>query len=75
MSEANTATGQLDALLQRRTGGQINIRGLRFQLLYALQCALELLQSDTAFTAVGLERFEDVDLYGEVHSGVALCAR
>ena len=65
MSEANTATEQLDALLQRRTGGQINIRGLRFQLLYALRRALELLQPDAAFTAVGLERFEDIDLYGE----------
>ena len=58
-------TPQLDDLLRRRTGGQINIRGLRFQLLYALRRAAEMLRSDCAFTAIGLERFEDIDLYGE----------
>lgn len=65
-------TSPLEDLLRRRTGGQINIRGLRFQLLYALRHALELLQPNCSFAAVGLERFEDVDLYGDGGKGFRL---
>ena len=55
---------QLQELLARRTGGQVNIRGLCYQLLYALRRGMELMEVGCAFSSIGLERFEDVDLYG-----------
>lgn len=64
----------LNDILQRRCGGQINIRGIRYQILYALRRALELLNSDCSFVAIGLERFDDVDFYGDPNQPVSIHA-
>lgn len=62
----------LSDILQRRCGGQINIRGIRYQILYALKRALELLNPSCPFAAIGLERFDDVDLYGDPKQPISL---
>jgi hypothetical protein len=56
-------SNQLNSLLQSRMHGAINIRGVRFQLLFGLWQAMHLYDTAWSFEAVGLERFEDVDLY------------
>src|SRR6266850_1262684 len=58
-------SNQLNSLLQSRTHGAINIRGVRFQLLFGLWQAMHLYDTACSFEAVGLERFEDVDLYSK----------
>lgn len=54
----------LGALLRSRFHGAVNIRGIRFQILYALLCALDLYRSPDPSMGVRLEGIEDVDLLG-----------
>ena len=54
---------QLEALLEIRKHGAVNIRGVSFQILFGLWQAMQLYEDDCWFEAVGLERFEDVDIH------------
>lgn len=54
----------LGALLRGRFHGAVNIRGIRFQLLYALLCALDLYRTPDPSKGVRLEGIEDLDLLG-----------
>ncbi|RZJ94483.1 MAG: hypothetical protein EOO60_02945, partial [Hymenobacter sp.] len=49
-------------LAARRVGGEINLRGIRFQLLYACERMLCLLRPNSPVT-IRLEGLEDVDLH------------
>ncbi|WP_145198167.1 hypothetical protein [Planctomycetes bacterium Poly30] len=53
----------LDAILARRYHGAVNIRGIRYQVLYSILRALELYGLPTS-ASVRLEGIEDVDLLG-----------
>lgn len=61
-------TGYLDDLAARRVGGEINLRGIRFQLLYACERMLTLLRPDSQAT-IRLEGLEDVDLHNALIIG------
>lgn len=51
----------LDGLIQQRTGGAVNVRGIRFQILYTLRRALDAHASGHLWT-VTPEGLEDVDV-------------
>lgn len=52
----------LDLITQKRTGGAVNIRGIRFQTLYSIHTILSHLQSESK-NFVQLEGIEDIDLH------------
>jgi hypothetical protein len=54
----------LEVLLSTRFHGAINIRGIRFQLLYSLLRSFELYDEDAHLDWMRLEGIEDVDLVG-----------
>ena len=54
----------IDALLKIRTHGAVNIRGIRFQILYSVSRAFALIGEGAAISQVTLEGIEDVDLKG-----------
>lgn len=54
---------RLNQLLEERTGGAINIGGIRFQLLYSILRAFDLYGPD-APDAIQLEAVEDLDVRG-----------
>lgn len=51
----------LDNLIRQRTGGAVNVRGVRVQILYTLHCALRAHASGAEWT-VTPEGLEDVDV-------------
>lgn len=57
----------IDSLLRDRYHGAINIRGIRFQLLYSLSQALIMLGPAAEATGITLEGIEDADL--KLHTG------
>ncbi|MBS1666323.1 MAG: hypothetical protein JST58_03005 [Bacteroidetes bacterium] len=57
----------LDLVAQKRTGGAINIRGIRFQTLYSIHTILSHLQPESK-TFVQLEGIEDIDLHTDMES-------
>lgn len=61
-SKANTLDS-LNALFLLRTKGVDNIRGIRYQILYSLKKALDVLLTEEHFT-IRLEGIEDFDLKG-----------
>jgi hypothetical protein len=66
-AKASADTG-LDALLRTRFRGAVNIRGIRYQILYSALLALRLYQEEGQHASVRLEGIEDVDLLG-LHVG------
>ncbi|PBQ34573.1 hypothetical protein CNR22_23270 [Sphingobacteriaceae bacterium] len=54
----------LEVLVNRRTGGANNIRGVEFQLLYS--CFLILTMLDKESHQIRLEGIEDIDFLGEI---------
>jgi hypothetical protein len=54
----------IDAILQARFHGAVNIRGIRYQVLYSLGRAFELYDHAGSGPALRLEGIEDVDLLG-----------
>ncbi|HQX49575.1 MAG TPA: hypothetical protein PLR25_06685, partial [Planctomycetaceae bacterium] len=57
-------TTTLDSILEIRFHGAVNIRGIRYQVLYSLGRAFELYDHAGVGGAVRLEGIEDVDLLG-----------
>ena len=53
----------LDAILRQRFGGAVNIRGIRYQILYSLFKTIESIQTN-AGAEVRLEGIEDLDVIG-----------
>lgn len=62
--DAITANQKLDALLKNRWHGAVNIRGIRYQILYSLFRAFDLYKKDSIASSIRLEGIEDVDLVG-----------
>ncbi|MEI6948594.1 dsDNA nuclease domain-containing protein [Paraflavisolibacter sp. H34] len=61
---ASVHSNILDILAHKRSGGAINFRGMRFQLLYAVYIVLTKLHKETT-AKVRLEGLEDIDIYSE----------
>ena len=55
---------QLDGLLKSRFHGAVNIRGIRYQILYSLHLAMEFYSGSHSTWRIDLEGIEDVDLKG-----------
>ena len=62
--DAITANQKLDALLKNRWHGAVNIRGIRYQILYSLFRAFDLYKKNSIASSIRLEGIEDVDLVG-----------
>ncbi|KAF5431758.1 hypothetical protein C5S39_05060 [Candidatus Methanophagaceae archaeon] len=60
----NVMRRELDALLKTRFHGAVNIRGIRYQILYSLLRAFDLYAEDDGVSSIRLEGIEDVDLLG-----------
>jgi hypothetical protein len=58
------ARQELNVLLETRFHGAVNIRGIRYQMLYSLLRAFDLYAEDGKASAIRLEGIEDVDLLG-----------
>jgi len=54
----------LDAIFRTRWHGAVNIRGIRYQIIYSLFRAFDLYHEENSATALRLEGIEDVDLVG-----------
>lgn len=59
-SQPSRSLDPLNALIQSRSGGAVNIRGIRYQILYSIHKTLTLFSEDAA-TSVRLEGAEDFD--------------
>jgi hypothetical protein len=59
---------QLDSIFKARYHGAVNIRGIRYQLLYSVLRAFDLYREENATAAIRPEGIEDVDLLG-LHVG------
>jgi hypothetical protein len=55
---------ELNTIFKARWHGAINIRGIRFQILYSLLCALSLYDEENLTASLCLEGIEDLDLVG-----------
>lgn len=55
----------LDALVRARYHGSVVIRGIRYQVLYSVLQAIELLSDSPEYDRIQLEGLEDIDLLGE----------
>lgn len=53
---------ELQTIFNRRFHGAVNIKGIDFQILYALYCSLDLLSQNSEIEKVTLEGIEDFDL-------------
>lgn len=60
----NQTLNGLQTLLEKRTGGSINIRGIHYQLLYSCWLMLDRFKSDDSDASIRLEGIEDVDFTG-----------
>jgi hypothetical protein len=52
----------LDDLIKQRFGGAVNIRGIRYQILYSVYRAFDLYSEDSKTQSLKLEGVEDVDV-------------
>lgn len=57
-------TQEVDALLRTRYGGAVNIRGIRYQMLYSVLRAFGLYAEGDGPLEIRLEGIEDIDLLG-----------
>lgn len=64
MTTTPDSVSEVDRILAARFHGAVNIRGIRYQILYSLVAALRLYELDSAAASVRLEGIEDVDLIG-----------
>jgi hypothetical protein len=60
----STSFGEIDSVLRDRFHGAANIRGVRWQTLYAVSLALELYNTEDGELRIRLEGLEDVDRLG-----------
>lgn len=60
----NQALNGLQSLLEKRTGGSINIRGIHYQLLYSCWLMLDSFKIEDSEASIRLEGIEDVDFIG-----------
>ncbi|MBP0020373.1 MAG: hypothetical protein J7647_22815 [Cyanobacteria bacterium SBLK] len=60
-------TQDLDAIFKTRWHGAVNIRGIRYQILYSVFRAFELYNEKHARSVLRLEGLEDIDLIGLYH--------
>jgi hypothetical protein len=60
----NEISKDLDAILRSRWHGAVNIRGIRYQILYSLFRAFDLYDEENETAALRLEGVEDVDFLG-----------
>ncbi|RCV65353.1 hypothetical protein C5S53_04195 [Methanophagales archaeon] len=58
------ARQELNVLLETRFHGAVNIRGIRYQILYSILRAFDLYAEDSKASSIRLEGIEDVDLLG-----------
>lgn len=58
------ARQELNVLLETRFHGAVNIRGIRYQILYSILRAFDLYAEDGKASSIRLEGIEDVDLLG-----------
>jgi hypothetical protein len=64
VSITDTPNQDLDAILSTRWGGAVNIRGIRYQILYSLLCAFDIYNQEGSNVFLRLEGIEDIDLIG-----------
>lgn len=57
-------THEIDNLLKTRFGGVVNIRGIRFQILYSVLKSFDLYKEQNKTYTIQLEGIEDLDLRG-----------
>ncbi|MEL6442484.1 MAG: dsDNA nuclease domain-containing protein [Cyanobacteria bacterium J06621_8] len=62
----NTSSKELDALFKTRWHGAVNIRGIRYQILYSVLRAFDLYKKEGKESFLRLEGIEDVDVLGLV---------
>jgi hypothetical protein len=60
----NEISKDLDAIFRSRWHGAVNIRGIRYQILYSLFRAFDLYNDENEAAALRLEGIEDVDFLG-----------
>ncbi|MGB8700349.1 MAG: dsDNA nuclease domain-containing protein, partial [Thermosynechococcaceae cyanobacterium] len=60
----NEISKDLDAIFRSRWHGAVNIRGIRYQILYSLFRAFDLYNEENSTAALRLEGIEDVDFLG-----------
>jgi hypothetical protein len=60
----NEISKDLDAIFRSRWHGAVNIRGIRYQILYSLFRAFDLYNEENETAALRLEGIEDVDFLG-----------
>jgi hypothetical protein len=60
----NEISKDLDAIFRSRWHGAVNIRGIRYQILYSLVRAFDLYNEENETAALRLEGIEDVDFLG-----------
>jgi hypothetical protein len=61
---STTPHQDLDAILKTRWGGAVNIRGIRYQILYSLLRAFDIYNQEDSNVFLRLEGIEDIDLIG-----------
>jgi len=54
---------ELNKVLKKRYGGAVNIRGIRYQVLYSINRAFELYNENDEIGSIRLEGIEDVDIF------------
>jgi hypothetical protein len=64
LSGNSSSAGDIDTILKSRWHGAVNIRGIRYQLLYSLLRAFELYDDADGNRYLRLEGIEDLDLLG-----------
>ena len=60
--ESETSSKELNALFKNRWHGAVNIRGIRYQILYSVLRALDLYKKEGIDSCLRLEGIEDVDI-------------
>jgi hypothetical protein len=66
MNASNVVNRDIEALLKDHFHGAVNIRGIRYQILYSLLRAFDLYDETKSINTIVLEGVEDIDLSGDV---------
>ena len=67
-SKAGNLPQSIAQLAKRRNGGRVNIRGIEFQLHFAINKALTELSVDNKLAFIRLEGIEDIDLHNKIQT-------
>src|SRR5688572_5384585 len=62
-TEVNSIPLALQYLAKKRIGGSINLKGIYFQLLFAIHTLLSYLKDENDSCQVWMEGVEDIDVY------------